>query len=113
MQSEIAKKFYAVVKKIPRGKVATYGEVAALAGFPRHARHVGVALRALPDGLTIPWQRVVNAQGLISVRLKHWERGSDDYQRVLLESEGVVFSTEGKIDFKKFGWRRKRLTNTG
>ncbi len=113
MQSEIAKKFYAVVKKIPRGKVATYGEVAALAGFPRHARHVGVALSALPDGLTIPWQRVVNAQGLISVRLKHWEGGSDDYQRVLLESEGVVFSTEGKIDFKKFGWRQKQPTNTG
>lgn len=108
MKADFNARVYAAVKKIPRGQVATYGEIAARAGFPRYARHVGMALSALPDGARVPWQRVVNAAGRISLRVRHWERGSDDYQRVLLESEGVVFSIDGKIDLKRFGWLRNQ-----
>ena len=96
---------YAVIKKIPKGKVATYGQIAALAGIPRGARQVGTALRSTPDNLKLPWQRVINAQGRISLRLKDWESGGDDYQKVLLENEGVAISAEGKIDLKRFRWQ--------
>ena len=102
---------YAVVQKIPRGKVATYGQIALLAGMPRAARQAGLALRVTPDNIKIPWHRVVNAQGRVSRRLADWESGSDDYQRVLLENEGVEFSAVGraggKIDLKKFRWMPK------
>lgn len=107
MDTKFNQRIYAAVKKIPRGKVATYGEIAALAGFPRYARHVGMALAALPQGARVPWQRVVNAQGRISPRIRNWQSGSDDYQRILLEGEGVVFSIDGKIDLKRFGWLRE------
>ena len=98
---------YAAVKKIPRGKVATYGQIALLAGMPRAARQVGYALRATPANIKIPWHRVINAQGRVSMRLHDWQSGSDDYQRVLLEAEGVEFSVESKINLKKFQWRPK------
>jgi methylated-DNA-protein-cysteine methyltransferase-like protein len=95
-------KFYAVIRRIPRGGVATYGQVAALAGLPRRARMVGHALCSPPAGVEIPWQRVVNAQGRISPRQGiGWEEG---YQRHLLEEEGVVFSAGGRIDLDRFGW---------
>ena len=87
--------------------MATYGQIALLAGMPRAARQAGLALRVTPDNIKIPWHRVVNAQGLISRRLANWESGSDDYQRILLENEGVEFSAEGKIDLKKFRWMPK------
>jgi methylated-DNA-protein-cysteine methyltransferase-like protein len=96
---------YALVRKIPKGKLATYGQLAALLGRPRHARHVGTALAATPDNVRIPWHRVVNAQGRISLRLKNWNTGSDDLQRIRLEDEGVVFSADGKIDLKRFAWQ--------
>jgi methylated-DNA-protein-cysteine methyltransferase-like protein len=96
------RRFYDVIARIPRGRVATYGQVAALAGLPRRARMVGQALRSTPEGLEIPWQRVVNAQGTISRRGGlGWEEG---YQRHLLEEEGVVFSAGGRIDLDRFGW---------
>ncbi len=98
------KTVYALVKKIPKGRVATYGQLAKLLGMPRHARHVGFALAAMPATVKIPWHRVVNAQGMISMRLKHWQSGSDDLQRILLEAEGVTFNLAGKIDLKRFGW---------
>lgn len=95
-------KFYAVIRRIPRGRVATYGQVAALAGLPRRARMVGQALSSPPEGLEAPWQRVVNAQGKISSRNDlGWAEG---YQRHLLEEEGVVFSASGRIDLDRFGW---------
>ena len=97
-------RIYAVIKKIPKGKVATYGQIAALAGIPRGARQVGTALRSTPDNAKLPWQRVINAQGRISLRLKDWESGGDDYQRVLLEGEGIAISAEGKIDLQRFRW---------
>lgn len=95
---------YALVRDIPRGRVATYGQLAHMLGFPRHARHVGNALANLPEGITTPWHRVVNADGQISMRLTNWRSGSDALQRILLEAEDVQFSSEGKIDLKRFGW---------
>ncbi len=95
---------YALVKKIPCGKVATYGQIAQLLGWPRHARQVGYALAATPENVKIPWHRVVNAQGRISLRLKHWQNGSDDLQRILLEAEGIVFAPGGQINLKRNQW---------
>ena len=96
---------WAMVKRIPRGKVATYGQIAALAGMPRHARQAGYALAATPANIKIPWHRVINAQGRVSLRLKHWESGNDDLQRILLEAEGVIFDSTGRVDLKRFRWQ--------
>lgn len=101
--------FYATVRRIPRGTVATYGQIAALSGMPRHARHVGHALAATPRDLKIPWHRVINAQGRISLRLRHWDSGSDDYQRILLEAEGVTFDSTGRVNLRKFQWQPASL----
>lgn len=73
-------------------------------GMPRHARHVGNALANTPNGVKIPWHRVINSAGRISLRLRHWDSGSDDLQRILLEAEGVEFKADGRVDFKRFGW---------
>ena len=91
----------AVVRRIPQGRVATYGQVAALAGFPGHARQVGYALHDLPDGTDVPWQRVINARGEVSPRASP---GREGYQRHLLEEEGVVFDTAGRVDLRRFRW---------
>ena len=95
---------YTVVKKIPRGRVATYGQVAELAGYPRHARQVGYALNSLSDEEAdrVPWQRVVNAKGEISPRTNG---DGDLVQRILLEEEGVVFGAGGRIDLKTYCWK--------
>jgi methylated-DNA-protein-cysteine methyltransferase related protein len=92
---------YAVVARIPKGRVATYGQVALLAGFPRSARFVGYALSSLTDQ-TVPWHRVVNASGEISLR-----SGGDgaEVQRLRLEREGVSFDSRGRIDLRRFQWR--------
>jgi len=94
-------RIYAVVRRIPRGRVATYGQVALVAGLPRRARLVGYALAACEEE-DVPWQRVVNAQGRVSGRS---EPLFTDRQRVLLEQEGVAFSRSGRIDLERFGWR--------
>ncbi|HYU32320.1 MAG TPA: MGMT family protein [Thermoanaerobaculia bacterium] len=96
-----AETIYAVVRQIPPGRVATYGQVAALAGLPGHARQAGQALRDTPEGLELPWQRVINAKGEISPRGFGLEAG---LQRHLLEEEGVVFDRHGRIDLDRFGW---------
>ena len=97
-----------VVSRIPRGRVATYGQVARLAGLDRQARLVGYAMAALPTGTRVPWQRVVNAQGAISLPDKSAER-----QRKLLEEEGVRFDARGRIDLDRFLWTpRKRLDSS-
>lgn len=93
---------YDVVRQIPSGCVATYGEVAALAGLPGHARQVGYALSALPEDTDVPWQRVINAKGAISPR--NWSAGCEDFQRRLLEEEGVVFRDAGRIALAAFRW---------
>ena len=99
-------KFYAVVTQIPKGSVATYGQIAALAGLPGRARHVGHALRELADGSDVPWHRVVNSQGTISLPGREGQAG---YQRFLLEKEGVVFDARGRIDLDRFRWDPDRL----
>ena len=96
-------KIYRVVKKIPEGRVATYGQVARIAGLAGHARQVGYALHAVPEEMDLPWHRVINAKGEISVRATP---GSEPLQRVLLEDEGVEFRGQ-RVDMKRFGWKRK------
>jgi methylated-DNA-protein-cysteine methyltransferase related protein len=100
--SELYAKIYTVIRKIPRGKVATYGQIARIAGMGSHARLVGYALHALTPEHRVPWHRVVGAGGKISL-------GGEGYavQRKLLESEGVVFSEKGTIALGKFGWSKK------
>ena len=96
---------YEVVRKIPRGKVATYGQVAVWAGLPGHARLAGYALFNLPPELMgkVPWQRVINAQGRITY--SEARLGHDHLQRELLEQEGVVFDERGKVNLSQFGWK--------
>ena len=94
-------KIYAVVRRIPRGKVATYGQVAALAGLPNHARLVGYALHAVSEGSTIPWHRVINAQGRISIR---GSASATVTQRLRLEQEGVRFMS-GRVKLTLYGWK--------
>jgi methylated-DNA-protein-cysteine methyltransferase-like protein len=96
-------RIHAIVSRIPRGRVATYGQVARLAGLPGQARLVGYALHALPAGTRVPWQRVVNAQGGISTA-----PGPDNRQRTLLEREGVRFDTRGRISLDAFLWQPRR-----
>lgn len=95
-------RIYDVVRRIPRGRVATYGQVALLAGLGGHARQVGYALHALAPGSRVPWQRVINGQGRISPRAAP---GCDSIQRRLLEGEGVVFAVDGRIDLARHRWR--------
>jgi methylated-DNA-protein-cysteine methyltransferase-like protein len=89
---------YVLVRRIPRGSVASYGQVAALLGKPRAARAVGGAMRRCPAN--VPWHRVLNAAGRISRRKR---AASMLTQRMMLEREGVT-STRGRVDFAKFGW---------
>ena len=100
--SDAYRRIYATVKRIPKGKVATYGQIAVLAGLARAARQVGYALHALPHGSRVPWHRVVNHQGRISLRASG---GHDQWQRVLLEEEGVAFDTADRIALRRFQWR--------
>ena len=93
------------VERIPRGRIATYGQIAELAGLPGHARQVGYALAALPAGSSTPWQRVVNARGELSARA---EFDAAPRQRLRLLEEGVVFDSAGRIDLKRFRWRPRR-----
>jgi len=88
------------VRRIPRGRVSTYGDIADVAGLPRRARMVGTVLRQTPSSRDVPWFRVINAGGRIS-----FPAGSDAYerQRKKLESEGVVFIS-GRVSLKKYGW---------
>lgn len=101
MSSRLYDQFYAVVRRVPRGKVATYGQIAVIAGFPRHARHVGHALRALPEGSRVPWHRIINASGRVSARSYP---GPDDLQRQLLEDEGIQLSPSGRVNLDRYRW---------
>ena len=95
-------RIHAVVRRIPRGRVASYGQVARVAGLASHARLVGYAMAALQGGTSVPWHRVVNAQGRVSPRAT---RGADSLQRALLEREGVRFDAQGRIELALFCWR--------
>ena len=97
------RRIYEVVSRIPRGRVATYGQVARLAGLPGRARLVGYALAAIPDGSRLPWHRVVNARGQISLRAGG--EPFDRLQRLRLERERVRFDGRGAIALAAFRWR--------
>ena len=103
MRSTPREAIYAVVKSIPPGFVATYGQVARLAGLPGHARQVGYALSALADKSAVLWHRVVNAQGRISPRSDGCP--ADMIQRLRLEDEGIRFDEGGRISLQRFQWR--------
>ena len=94
---------YRLVRRIPRGQVVTYGQVAAILGQPRAARAVGQALRMMPRSLSriVPWQRVINSSGRISFR---GDIMRPELQRELLEDEGVEFDRSGKVDLKRVRW---------
>lgn len=93
---------YAIVRQIPFGQVATYGQIAELAGI-RSARLVGYALfRVAPDD-DVPWHRVINAKGMISE--SPFREGNDYLQRSLLEAEGIPFSSKDKIDLRRYRWQ--------
>jgi len=102
--SDSYQRIYAAVRRVPRGRVATYGQIAKVAGLPGHARQVGYALHALKSSTSVPWQRIINAKGLIS--LKPLTGGVS--QRLLLEAEGVTFDTGGRVSLRKFGWKVRR-----
>jgi methylated-DNA-protein-cysteine methyltransferase-like protein len=100
--NEAAAAIYAVIRRIPRGWVATYGQVAAMAGLPRRARLVGQVLQHLGPATDIPWHRVVNAKGEVSYALSR--NGGDALQQRLLEKEGVEFDNRNRFDLERFRW---------
>ncbi len=92
-----------LIRNIPRGRVTTYGRVACLAGKPRGARQVSRLLHSMSGKYDLPWHRVINAQGRISLpRSRGYE-----LQRALLEEEGIVFSPSGQVDLSLFLWQPK------
>ena len=97
----VFEKIYEVVKTIPKGRVATYGQVAFLAGNPRWARVVGYALHNNPSPETIPCHRVVNREGKVA---EAFVFGGGGAQRTLLETEGRKFEADGRVDLKKYGF---------
>ena len=99
----VFQKIYTVVGQIPKGCVASYGQVATVAGNPRWARVVGYALHSNPFPGVIPCHRVVNRLGFPA---KTFAFGGEDAQRQLLEAEGIVFEQDGHIDLKKSGWKQ-------
>ncbi len=91
-------RIYEVVRQVPRGKVTTYGDVATIVGQGADARLVGYAMASCPDD--VPWQRVINSQGRISLR----SGDGAEKQRLRLEAEGITFDRRGKIDLKRYRW---------
>ncbi|MBP3599733.1 MAG: MGMT family protein [Clostridia bacterium] len=104
----VFKKIYSVVSKIPKGKVATYGQVAMLAGNPRWSRVVGYALHSNPAPGIIPCHRVVNREGKTAPAFAF---GGEGVQRKLLIDEGIIFNEDGCVDLKIYGWRPQFLEN--
>jgi methylated-DNA-protein-cysteine methyltransferase-like protein len=100
--SETYERIYQIVRQIPEGKVATYGQIAELAGFHGQARLVGYALHCLTDEMDVPWHRVINARAKISSLP---DPMASEIQRRLLESEGIVFDADDRIDLKKVRWK--------
>lgn len=93
------------IKSVPAGKVATYGQIALLAGSPRAARQIGWLLNSSSEKHSLPWHRIINSKGQLSSNDPefHFE------QRSRLEAEGIVFSLNNTIDLKVFGWRPGNL----
>lgn len=91
---------FAVIHQIPRGKVTTYGEIAKLAGYPGYARHVGKALGNLPKDSKLPWHRVINSQGKISLKGEHLIR-----QKNRLVEEDVEVGVAGNVSLRRYKWQ--------
>src|SRR5881296_1200841 len=90
---------FALVRACPVGRVTTYGALAKAVGYPRGARMVGWIMNETPEG--VPAQRVINSKGELS---GSWAFGTPDLMRQLLENEGIIFSEDGRVDLKRFGW---------
>ncbi|WP_192457319.1 MGMT family protein [Musicola keenii] len=88
------------VAAIPYGSVATYGDIARMAGSPRASRQVGGILKSLPEGSRIPWHRVINRYGELSLQGDNYQR-----QKCALLAEGIILDAAGKIDLERFRWR--------
>lgn len=101
-RDELVQRVLATVDSIPKGCVATYGQVASEAGLPRRARFVGRVLRELPNGTKLPWHRVLGAGGKISARA---DGAPSREQRRKLEREGVCFEANGRVDLARHGWK--------
>ncbi len=99
---------YAVVRRIPRGKVATYGQVAALAGIPGGGRVAGAAMKVSPSGLGLPWHRVMGKRDRAHAGVNIHDPVGAGIQRAMLEKEGVEFGPRGRVSLARFGWRRGR-----
>jgi len=105
-------RIWVIVARVPRGRVVTYGQIARMAGLLNGARTVGWALRALPDdqrvdGRPVPWHRVINAQGGVSLRNEE-DGGGASRQLAALRREGVRVSRGGRIDLSRYLWRGQR-----
>ena len=104
---------YDLVAQIPKGRVMTYGQIAALLGKPSGARAVGYALRHTPPDRRIPWQRVMNSQGRISPRGMTKPEHEPTLQQILLEKEGVEFNAQEKIELERYLWEPKQRLPPG
>jgi methylated-DNA-protein-cysteine methyltransferase related protein len=102
LEPEFQEKVLRLVQQIPFGRVATYGSLALMSGYPRRARHVGHILRGISETTAqdIPWHRVINSSGKLST----YKVGTGNLQRVLLEAEGIVFSSGGKLNLQTLEW---------
>ncbi|MGF1710190.1 MGMT family protein [Vibrio kagoshimensis] len=98
--NQFLSQIFAVIHQIPQGKVTTYGDVARFAGFPGYARHVGKALGNLPKGSKLPWFRVINSKGELSLVGESFER-----QKSALEREGIEVSEKGKVKLRIYKWQ--------
>ncbi len=104
MSGAVFSKIYAVTRRIPKGKVATYGQIALLAGIPRGARIVGYAMASCPAGSGVPCHRVVDRLGRTKPAFDTYAPGT---QRILLEREGVLFREDGTVDLSRCRWMPK------
>src|SRR6516162_8169290 len=95
----LSARVFALVRACPAGRVTTYGALAKAVGYPRGARMVGWIMNETPEG--VPAQRVINSKGELS---GSWAFGSPDLMRQLLENEGIIFSDDGRVDLKRYGW---------
>jgi len=96
-----SERVYDMVRRVPHGRVVSYGGIAAMLGHPRAARGVGHALHALDADTDVPWWRVINRNGEISIR---GDPHAPQLQRLLLRREGVRFDQRGRVSWKRFGW---------
>src|SRR6516164_11626583 len=101
--SALSARVFALILACPVGRVTTYGALAKAVGYPRGARMVGWIMNETPEG--VPAQRVINSKGELS---GSWAFGSPDLMRQLLENEGIIFSDDGRVDLKRFGWDPSR-----